>query len=213
MASSGLLRSQIHSARTDVVRVTGRTPRVGFAAQSSASSASFGGACSRVQRKRFERGISAELAAATSEDASTASTETQPAEWYAVVANAEFMLNDVQNEPLAEQLRERTRFFKEKSRDIDFYLVPNPVWLDEKYPDKGKLVKRPCVALVSTDKVWMTFMKLRLDQVLKFDLGDMEASDVLAAGDDIPPFDKPAKWTAPYPKYASGWWDVFYPNA
>lgn len=31
------------------------------------------------------------------------------AQWYALVANAEFFCNDVQNEPLAEQLRERVR--------------------------------------------------------------------------------------------------------
>lgn len=66
------------------------------------------------------------------------------------------MLNDVQNEPLAEQLRERTRFFAEKDREIDFYLIPEPVWLDKKYPEKAKLIGRPCVALVTTDKVWAT---------------------------------------------------------
>lgn len=33
-------------------------------------------------------------------------------QWYALVANAEFWFNDVQNESLAEQLRERVRFFK-----------------------------------------------------------------------------------------------------
>jgi hypothetical protein len=30
-------------------------------------------------------------------------------QWYGLVANAEFFCNDVQNEPLAEQLRERVR--------------------------------------------------------------------------------------------------------
>ena len=33
-------------------------------------------------------------------------------QYYALVANAEFYFNDVQNESLAEQLRERVRFFK-----------------------------------------------------------------------------------------------------
>jgi hypothetical protein len=31
------------------------------------------------------------------------------AQWIGLVANAEFFCNDVQNEPLAEQLRERVR--------------------------------------------------------------------------------------------------------
>lgn len=76
--------------------------------------------------------------------------------WTAVVANAEFMLNDVQNESMAEQLRERVRFFNEQNRERDFYLVVNPTWLDAKFPQQAKQIARPCVALVSTDKMWIT---------------------------------------------------------
>ena len=72
------------------------------------------------------------------------------------MANAEFFCNDPQNEPLAEQLRERVRYFKEQNREIDFYLVPNPKWLDDKYAAQGKQVRRPCMALVSPDKTWIT---------------------------------------------------------
>lgn len=80
----------------------------------------------------------------------------RPQEWVALVANAEFFCNDPQNEPLAEQLRERVRYFKEQNREIDFYLVPNPKWLDDKYAAQGKQVRRPCMALVSPDKTWIT---------------------------------------------------------
>jgi hypothetical protein len=79
----------------------------------------------------------------------------RPQEWYALVANAEFYCNDPQNESLAEQLRERVRYYKEQNREMDFYLVPNPAWLDAKFPAQGKQVKRPCMALVSTDKQWI----------------------------------------------------------
>jgi hypothetical protein len=48
------------------------------------------------------------------------------------------------------------RYFKEINRPIDFYLVPNPTWLDSKFPQQAKQVKRPCMALVSTDEQWMT---------------------------------------------------------
>lgn len=72
-----------------------------------------------------------------------------------MIANAEFMLHDVQNESLAEQLREKVRFYGEKEKEIDFYLVPEPVWLDARYPDRAKRVRRPCIALVSTDPIWM----------------------------------------------------------
>jgi hypothetical protein len=78
-----------------------------------------------------------------------------PQVWYALVANAEFFCNDVQNEPMAEQLRERVRYFKEQGRETDYFLVPNPTWLDAKFPEAGKQVKRPCMALVSTDHQWI----------------------------------------------------------
>lgn len=48
------------------------------------------------------------------------------AKWYTLVANAEFMLHDVQNEAFAEQLRERVRLFGEKNRKLDFFLVSEP---------------------------------------------------------------------------------------
>jgi hypothetical protein len=38
--------------------------------------------------------------------------------WYALVANATFMFNDVQNEALAEQLREKKRFYNEQVPSI-----------------------------------------------------------------------------------------------
>ena len=78
------------------------------------------------------------------------------AKWYALVANAKFMLHDVQNEAFAEQLRERVRLFGEKDRKLDFFLVSEPKWLEEKFPQEAKQVGRPCVALVSTDKIWIT---------------------------------------------------------
>lgn len=77
-------------------------------------------------------------------------------QWYGIVASAEFFFCDPQNESVAEQLRERVRYFKEQGKDADFYMVPNPQWLEAKYPNESKQVKRPCVALVSTDKMWIT---------------------------------------------------------
>jgi hypothetical protein len=37
-------------------------------------------------------------------------------------------------------------------------MIPNPAWLDAKFPNEAKLVKRPCLALVSTDKLWITYV-------------------------------------------------------
>lgn len=75
--------------------------------------------------------------------------------WFAVVANAEFMLHDVQNEAFAEQLRERRRLLLERDQQVNFFIVSEPAWLDEKFPTKAKQVRRPCVALISTDEQWI----------------------------------------------------------
>eukprot|EP00983_Pelagomonas_calceolata_P063016 1147544-Pelagomonas_calceolata.AAC.2 len=56
------------------------------------------------------------------------------------------------------------------------------------------------------------FMKLRLDRVLRFDLGPIADSEALAVGGKVPEFKKPEKWTAPYPGYTPGWWEKFIPQ-
>lgn len=71
------------------------------------------------------------------------------------MANAEFLFNDVQNESLAEQLREKKRYYGENNLDIDFYIVPEPAWLDKYFRDKAKTVNRPCAAIISQDKKWI----------------------------------------------------------
>lgn len=55
-------------------------------------------------------------------------------------------------------------------------------------------------------------MKLRLDRVMKLDLSSMSDAEVLSAGEELPEFKKPEKWTAPYSMYAPYWWKVFYPS-
>jgi hypothetical protein len=46
-------------------------------------------------------------------------------------------------------------------------------------------------------------MKLRMDRVLKGELSGSLA-DVTASKGPVPPFPKPAAWTAPYNKYSAG---------
>ncbi len=57
-----------------------------------------------------------------------------------------------------------------------------------------------------------SFMKLRLDRVLKIDLKGLPESEVLASGEALPDFKPSGKWTAPYARYTPGWWNVFLPN-
>ena len=57
------------------------------------------------------------------------------------------------------------------------------------------------------------FMKLRLDRVMKLELGDMTpetALDSAAPVPEFPPLDR-TKWTAPYSPYKPGWWKAFEP--
>ena len=57
-------------------------------------------------------------------------------------------------------------------------------------------------------------MKLRLDRVLKLELGEMTKDEATKSTGTIPeygPLDK-EKWTAPYPPYRPGWWEIFVPK-
>lgn len=63
------------------------------------------------------------------------------------------MLDD--EEQFQELMKERLRHFGEMGREQDFWLLYEPAFL-QKFPDVASRVKRPAVALVSTDKLWMT---------------------------------------------------------
>ncbi|CAL6375308.1 unnamed protein product [Bathycoccus prasinos] len=135
--------------------------------------------------------------------------------YYFCIANADFMLNDENNEHFPEILRERRRFYRETEKLQDFWIVPNPTFLDA-MPEIKKKIRQPCVAVMTTDEVWNTFIKLRMDRVYKGSVegtgAELLKSNELIAADAFPLVD-PAKWTAPYNKYSPGWWEVFYPGA
>jgi len=52
------------------------------------------------------------------------------------------------------------------------------------------------------------FMKLRLDRVLKLDLGNMSIDAATKSTAKVPEFES-QEWNAPYTPYAKGWWEVF----
>lgn len=71
-------------------------------------------------------------------------------------------------EPLEEVLRERTRHYEEAGRAIDFWLVRRPAFLESgALAAVAQAVPRPAAAVVSTDETFITFMKLRLEFVLR----------------------------------------------
>ncbi len=71
-------------------------------------------------------------------------------------------------EPLDEVLRERVRNYGEKGKEIDFWLVRRPAFLDS--PELAAVaaaVPRPAAAVISTDEKFITFLKLRLEFVAR----------------------------------------------
>ncbi|KAA0033541.1 hypothetical protein IC582_026541 [Cucumis melo] len=128
--------------------------------------------------------------------------------YYFLVANAKFMLDE--EEHFKELLFERLRNYGERNKEQDFWLVIEPKFLD-KFPNITKRLRRPAVALVSTDSTWITFMKLRLDRVLAESYEANSIEEALASTPTNLEFEKPEKWVAPYSKYEYGWWEAFLP--
>lgn len=128
--------------------------------------------------------------------------------YYFVVANAKFMLDE--EEHFNEQMFERLRLFGERNMEQDFWLVIEPKFLDN-FPNITNRLRRPAVALVSTNGTWITFMKLRLDRVLEGSFEAESMEEALASNPTDIKFDKPKNWVAPYTKYEPGWWETFLP--
>ncbi len=101
---------------------------------------------------------------------------------YHFIAASEAFLTE--EEPLDEVLRERVRNYGEKGKEIDFWLVRRPAFLEA--PELGAAagsVPRPAAAVVSTDEKFITFMKLRLEFVAQgsFEAPSASIPDALAS--------------------------------
>jgi len=91
--------------------------------------------------------------------------------YYFVLASENFLFNE---EPLEEILRERVHNYNKQNKTLNFWVVPNPTFLQnpELLTVKNKSPKKP-VAIVSTNKTFITWLKLRLNHVLS---GSFEVS-------------------------------------
>ncbi|MFM7085771.1 MAG: MgPME-cyclase complex family protein [Cyanobium sp.] len=99
---------------------------------------------------------------------------------YHFVAASEAFL--CEEEPLEEVLRERVRHYGEQGREIDFWLVRRPAFLEAaELSSLAGAVPRPAAAVVSTDATFITFLKLRLEFVVT---GQFEAPSA-AIGDPL----------------------------
>jgi hypothetical protein len=84
--------------------------------------------------------------------------------YYYLLASQKFLLEE---EPLDEVLRERRRHYQEQEKEIDFWLVKQPAFLEaEGFADVKARCPQPAVAIISTDKTLITWLKLRLEYVI-----------------------------------------------
>ena len=101
--------------------------------------------------------------------------------YYYILASQKFLLEE---EPLEEVLRERTRNYHENEKEIDFWLVKQPAFL-EASPMASIKAKcpQPAVAIISTNPQFITWLKLRLEYVLtgEFQAPSTEIPDALAS--------------------------------
>ncbi len=84
--------------------------------------------------------------------------------YYYVLASQRFLLEE---EPIDEVLKERIRYYHEQEKEIDFWLVKEPAFLEAPQMSviKGKC-PRPAAAIISTNPQFITWLKLRLEYVI-----------------------------------------------
>ena len=93
----------------------------------------------------------------------------KPVTYHFVIGSSKFLLK---NEPLEEMLRERAQFFKKEGKPITFWLVKSPEFLNSNQLSEiqNKLLKAglsdvELTAIVSVDESFITWLKLRLQNV------------------------------------------------
>ena len=100
--------------------------------------------------------------------------------YYFVAASEKFLTVE---EPLDEILKERTRNYQENNKNKDFWLLKNPLFLKSKeLREINKKIPSPRAAVISTDKKFITFLKLRLEFVAcgEIEIPNSDISDPLA---------------------------------
>jgi hypothetical protein len=98
-----------------------------------------------------------------------------------VLASQKFLLED---EPIAEVIKERTRNYHEQEKEIDFWVVQQPAFLDA--PEFAQIKQKcpqPAAAIVSTNAQFITWLKLRLEYVItgEFTAPSATISDPIAS--------------------------------
>ena len=83
--------------------------------------------------------------------------------YYYVAASQKFLLEE---EPFEEVLKERTSNYQEKNKEIDFWLVKQPAFLETpEMVDVKTKIPQPAAAVITTNQQLSTWLKLRLEYV------------------------------------------------
>jgi hypothetical protein len=102
--------------------------------------------------------------------------------YHYIFASRQFML---EQEPTLEAIEERQRNYKEQEKEIDFWLVEQPAFLET---PSFKTIRAKCAAdkiaaIISTNKQFITWMKLRLEYAYQgtFEAPSEEIADPIAS--------------------------------
>jgi hypothetical protein len=101
--------------------------------------------------------------------------------YYYILASQKFLIEE---EPLEEVLRERTRHYQEKKQEIDFWLVKQPAFLEApEFAEIKAKCPQPAAAIISTNQQFITWLKLRLEYVIvgEFQAPSQTITDPLAS--------------------------------
>ena len=97
--------------------------------------------------------------------------------YFFVAASEKFLTVE---DTVEEILRERERNYKENNKERDFWLLKNPSFLKaSKFFDIRAKIPSPPAAVLSSDKKFITFLKLRLEFVAvgEFECPSAEITD------------------------------------
>tara|TARA_Y100000589_G_C27089037_1_gene603078 strand:- start:810 stop:1130 length:321 start_codon:yes stop_codon:yes gene_type:complete len=100
--------------------------------------------------------------------------------YFFIAASEKFLTIE---EPLEEILKERRRNYKENNREIDFWLLKRPLFLkSSQFQNLYNKIPKPQAAVVSNDKKFIIFLKLRMEFVAsgEFDAPSLDIVDPLA---------------------------------
>lgn len=87
--------------------------------------------------------------------------------YYFILATKEFLF---EIEPVEEVLRERAHYYSSRNKQVDFWILPSPGFLNTYSNELKELTKdnsnENLVAIVSTDADFIYWLKLRYQNVL-----------------------------------------------